>query len=85
MNNYLYTENQQDYLAAKFHINETHVLQASHLAFLKIQSWKFALRTPSIGARFRDEAAEMLNQSFFLFQPNMDILEHEGFEERCMN
>lgn len=85
MNNHSHTENQQDYLAAKFHIDETHVVQASHLAFLKIQSWKFALRTPSIGARFRDEAAEMLHQSFFLFQNNADILEHESFDERCLN
>lgn len=85
MSNHIYTENQQDYLAAKFHIDETHVTQASHLAFLKIQSWKFALRTPSIGNRFKDEAAEMLDQSFFLFQSNFDILEQEGFASSPLN
>ncbi len=85
MNYNIFTENQQDYLAAKFHIDETHMIQASHLAFLKIQSWKFALRTPAIGTRFKEEAAEMLDQSFFLFQSNNDILEQEGFHSRSQN
>ena len=80
MNNYPFTENEQDYLAAKFHIDETHLLQASHLAFLKIQSWKFALKTASVGTRFKNEAAEMLEQSFFAFIAPNSILENENFE-----
>ncbi|HSB92236.1 MAG TPA: hypothetical protein VLC28_03925 [Flavitalea sp.] len=80
MNNYPFTENEQDYLAAKFHIDETHLLQASHLAFLKIQSWKFALKTPSVGTRFKSEAVEMLEQSFFAFIAPNSILENENFE-----
>lgn len=74
-----YLQNDQDYLAAKFHIGESHVTQASHLAFLKIQSWKFALRNPSIGKRYRKEAEEMLKQSFFSFVPGSYILSEEGF------
>ncbi|MGZ5246124.1 MAG: hypothetical protein ACXWV5_03540 [Flavitalea sp.] len=85
MNNYPFTENQQDYLAARFHIDETQVTQASHLAFLKIQSWKFALRTPSVGTKFKDEAAEMLNKSFFVFSKNMEVLQHEGFFNQSQN
>ena len=85
MKNYPYTENEQDYLAAKFHIDETHILQASHLAFLKIQSWKFALKTPSVGARFKNEAAEMLEQSFFEFLTAKTLLEKENFNQRPLN
>jgi hypothetical protein len=85
MNNYPFTENEQDYLAAKFHIDETHILQASHLAFLKIQSWKFALKTPSVGTRFKNEAAEMLEQSFFAFISANTILEKENFDLVPMN
>ena len=61
MNHYL--ENEQDYLAAKFHISDSHISQASHLAFLKIQSWKFAVRTPAIGQRYKEEAKELIRKS----------------------
>lgn len=73
------SENEQDFLAAKFYIDETHINQASHLAFLKIQSWKFALHTPSIGKRFKNEVADMLDQSFFTFVPNTHVLSEEGY------
>lgn len=80
-----FIQNDQDYLAAKFHINDSHATQACHLAFLKIQSWKFALRTPSIGKRYRKEAEEMLMQSFFTFVPNTHILSEEGFYNAPQN
>jgi len=85
MNNYPFAENEQDYLAAKYHIDETHILQASHLAFLKIQSWKFALKTPSVGNRFKNEAAEMLEQSFFGFITADALLEKEHFDLLPLN
>ena len=85
MNNYPFTDNEQDYLAAKFHIDETHILQASHLAYLKIQSWKFALKTPSVGHRFKHEAAEMLEQSFFGFISANSILERELYDRVPLN
>jgi hypothetical protein len=78
MSNY-YLENEQDYLAAKFHISESHLKQASHLAYLKIQSWKFALRTPTIGKRYKEEAQELINKSFCSYVPNSYILSEEGF------
>lgn len=74
-----FIQNDQDYLAAKFHINDSHVTQACHLAFLKIQSWKFARRTPSIGKRYRKEAEDMMKQSFFTFVPNTYVLSEEGY------
>ena len=77
MNSYL--QNDQDYLAAKFHINDSHITQASHLAFLKIQSWKFAMRTPLVGKRYKKEADEMMKQSFFSFVSNSFVLNEEGF------
>ncbi len=79
MNNYHYLENEQDYLAAKFHISDSHIRQASHLAFLKIQSWKFALRTPLISERYREEARELINKSFCSFVPNSFVLSEEGY------
>ncbi len=72
-------ENEQDYLAAKFHISDSHIAQASHLAFLKIQSWKFALRTPTIGKRYKEEAEELIRKSFCTFVPNSYILSEEGY------
>ena len=74
-----FIQNDQDYLAAKFHIDDSHVTQACHLAFLKIQSWKFALRTPAIGKRYRKEAEDMMKQSFFSFVPNSYVLSEAGF------
>jgi hypothetical protein len=77
MNHYL--ENEQDYLAAKFHISDSHITQASHLAFLKIQSWKFALRTPTIGKRYKEEAQELIKKSFCTYVPNSYVLSEEGY------
>ena len=74
-----FAQNEKAFLATKFHIDETHITQASHLAFLKIQSWKFALKTPSVGKRFKREAEEMLMQSFFTFVPNSHVLSEEGY------
>ncbi|HRE52963.1 MAG TPA: hypothetical protein PK339_16205 [Flavitalea sp.] len=74
-----FLENEQDYLAAQFHINDSHVVQASHLAFLKIQSWKFAMNTPTISKRYRDEASELIRQSFCSYVPNSYILSEEGY------
>ena len=71
--------NDQDYLAAKFHINDINITQASHLAFLKIQSYKFAMRTPTVGAIYQRETKDMVVQSFFNFVPNSFVLSEESF------
>ena len=85
MKNFSFTDNQQDFIAASLHIEETHINQASQLAFLKIQSWKFALNTSSVGKRFRNEAAAMIDQSFFQFMPNEDLLNREGYYDQSLN
>lgn len=74
-----FIQNDQDYLAARFHLNETHLTQASLLAFLKIQSLNFALRTPAIGKRYKQEAADMINRSFFTYVSNSHVLSEEGY------
>lgn len=73
------SHNEQDHLAAIFHIEDTHLSQACYLAFLKIQSWKFVLKTTPPEDRFRVEADEMIDQAFFNFVPNTHILSEEGF------
>lgn len=83
--NHQFLENEQDYLAARFHIQDSHIAQASHLAFLKIQSWKFVFRTPSISKRYRDEAQELIRQSFGSFVPNSFVLSEEGYHFSPLN
>jgi hypothetical protein len=80
-----FAENEQDSLAARFHIDETQITQASHLAYLKIQSWKFAMTTPHVTRRFKQEADDMIMQSFFSFVPNSYILSEEGYYFNPLN
>ena len=62
-------DNQQDRLAEIFRQQDNQIIQESKVAFLKIQSWQFAVRTPEIGATYLREAASMITQScFHLFQ-----------------
>jgi hypothetical protein len=42
-------QNRQDYLAEICIQTENQVLQESKIALLKIQSWRYAMRTPEIG------------------------------------
>jgi len=49
------------------------------VAFLKIQSWQFALRTPEIGQNYLREAANMIQQSLLSFVPNSFVLSDEGY------
>lgn len=76
---YYLPQNEQDYLAARFHIEDSQVTQASQLAYLKIQSWKFAVRTPIVGRQYLEEARELLEQSFGSFVPNSYVLSEEGY------
>ena len=39
-------DNQQDRLAEIFRQTDNQIIQESKVAFLKIQSWQFAVRTP---------------------------------------
>ena len=72
-------QNQQDRLAEKFRQQESQVIQECKVAFLKIQSWQFAMRTPEIGQSYLKEAANMIQQSLLSFVPNSFVLSEEGY------
>ena len=74
-----YVHNNQDYLAEKFMILEYHVTHASKIALLKIQSWKFAMKTPEIGDKYLDSVEEIIRNSFFNYIPAAHILSEESF------
>ncbi|PWT76332.1 MAG: hypothetical protein C5B59_06860 [Bacteroidetes bacterium] len=72
-------QNQQDRLAELFRQQDNQIAQESKVAFLKIQSWQFAMRTPEIGQSYLKEAATMIKQSLLSFVPNTFVLSEEGF------
>jgi fructose-1,6-bisphosphatase/inositol monophosphatase family enzyme len=72
-------QNDQDYLAEKFRLLENHTVHASKIAILKIQSWKFALKTPEVGTRYQYAAEEMVRESLLCYIPNEHVLSEEGF------
>ena len=74
-----YTENQQDRLAEISRQMDNQITQESKVAYLKIQSWQFAVRTPEIGPTYLREAATMITQSLLSFVPNSFVLSEEGF------
>ncbi|HTS45682.1 MAG TPA: hypothetical protein VMH01_14885 [Puia sp.] len=72
-------QNQQDRLAETFRQRDNQITQESKVAFLKIQSWQFAVRTPEIGQSYLKEAATMIKQSLLSFVPNTFVLSEEGY------
>jgi hypothetical protein len=72
-------ENTQRYLAKQLMQADNQIVQESKIAFLKVQSWQFALNTPEIGKAYFLEAASMINKSFLAFVPNSFVLSEEGF------
>lgn len=75
----LYIQNDQDYLAEKFQLLENHIMHASKIALLKIQSWKFAMRTPEVGSSYQLAAEQMVRESLLRFIPNSYVLSEEGY------
>jgi hypothetical protein len=78
-------QNQQEHLAESFRQNDNQVSQECRLAFLKIQSWQFAVRTPEIGQSYLKEAAAMIRQSLLSFVPNSFVLSEEGYYVNMMD
>lgn len=74
-----YIQNDQDYLAEKFLLLENHIVHASKIALLKIQSWKFAMRTPEVGTTYQLAAEAMVRDSLLAVVPNTHILSEEGY------
>jgi hypothetical protein len=71
--------NDQDFIAEKFRIADNHSLSASKIAMLKIQSWKFALKTPEIGPGYLESVEDIIRNSFFNFVPPSHVLSEESF------
>jgi hypothetical protein len=57
----------------------TILIHASKIAILKIQSWKFALKTPEVGTRYQMAAEEMVRESLLCYISNDHILSEEGY------
>ena len=74
-----YTENAQLQLAKIYLQSESQLKQESKIAFLKVQSWHFATKTPEIGRAYLSEAASMINKSLLCFVPNSFVLSEEGY------
>lgn len=74
-----FTVNDQDFLAERFRISDNHLISASKIAMLKIQSWKFAVKTPEIGANYLQSVEEIIRNSFFDFVSPGIVLNEEGF------
>lgn len=75
----VYTNNDQDFLAEKFRIADNHLISASKIAMLKIQSWKFAMKTPEIGVNYLESVEQIIRNSFFEFITPSVVLNEEGF------
>jgi hypothetical protein len=74
-----FTQNDQDYLAERFQILENHIVHSSKIALLKIQSWKFAMRTPEVGSNYQQAAEAMVRDSLLSIVPNSFVLCEEGY------
>lgn len=75
----IFTSNDQGFIAEHFRIAENHLVSASKIAMLKIQSWKFAMKTPEIGPSYLESVEEIVRNSFFYFVPASHVLSEEGF------
>ncbi|MFT3823516.1 MAG: hypothetical protein QM731_06325 [Chitinophagaceae bacterium] len=72
-------QNDQDYLAGKYLMLENHIIHSSKIALLKIQSWKFAMKTPEVGKQYQQAAEDMVRLSLLRYVPNTHILSEEGY------
>jgi hypothetical protein len=71
-------QNQQDFLAESLINLEKQVIQESKIALLKIQSWRYAMKTPEIGFSYQKEAASMISRSLMSYVPNSFVWSEEG-------
>ena len=74
-----FSSNDQDFLAEKFRVSDNHLTSASKIAMLKIQSWKFAMKTPEIGTKYLESVEEIIRNSFFNYIPAAHVLSEEAF------
>ena len=75
----IFTQNDQDYLAEKSQMLDNHTTHACKIAFLKVQSLKFALKTPEVGFDYLKSVREMVQTSLLSYIPNTYVLSEEGY------
>ncbi len=75
----IHTKNECGYLAEKFKMQENHQVSTSKIALLKIQSWKFAAKTPEIGANYLHSIEDIIRRSFFEYIPAAHVLCSEAY------
>ena len=74
-----YAQKTQHHLAKQLIRLDNQLTQESKIAYLKVQSWQFAVNTPEIGKAYLMEAASMINKAFLCFVPNSFVLSEEGY------
>ena len=67
-------QNTQHCLANQLIQIDNSLTQESKIAFLKVQSWQFAINTPEIGKAYLLEAASMIKRSLLCYVPNSFVL-----------
>ena len=72
-------QNHQALLADQFLQKEVSVNEESKIALLKVQSFRFAMKTPEVGIYYQQEAGEMVRRALLTFVPNTFILSEVGF------
>lgn len=73
--------NQQHFLAEQFHAKDILIIKANHEASLKIKRWKFIHSLSALSKNIRNEADNMIQNSFLSFIDNEEVLLIEGFFE----
>lgn len=73
------TQNHAVLLAEQFILQENSVNEESKIALLKVQSFRFAMKTPEVGIYYQQEAGDMVRRALLTFVPNTFILSEVGF------
>jgi hypothetical protein len=73
------TQNHAVLLAEQFLLQENSVHEESKIALLKVQSFRFAMKTPEVGIYYQQEAGDMVRRALLSFVPNTFILSEVGF------
>ena len=74
-----FTQNHAVHLAEQFIQRESSVNEESKIALLKVQSFRFAMKTPEVGIYYQQEAGDMVRRALLTFVPNTFILSEVGY------
>ena len=73
------TSDDRAYLLDQFQASEKQQQAASKVALLKIQSWKFARKTPEIGFSYLNSVETLVKRSFFNYIQPAHVLCLESY------